>query len=453
MSERAIGVADGLPVLAGPAHDADLGGRDARHLDQVCEGDEERAGRVQRHGRIDLRVVAERRPQRLPHPGQARIRHSGVRRCPGILRPRHPGAPRVLRRPASSGAPASCAPPSELPGPASSPPSTPGPASCPASEAWRRGARVHAPLTTSSTAIAHTVRTRETSLDPGPPWRHTHVGRWAGRREVPGSCGLTAGVRLAPVEGVRTSPLSHSEEAAVPVLRLQTPWTPRPAARASPSGSPRSSRNACGRGSPRAVSGRARRSGSCSSSPWSWSPSCGTSSPSCPGTPRTGRCPSRGRWSSWPAGASESSRWRSSPRLAARLTASRPDVRPTRHCHGNVHPLSPVSKGAAPVKRTDLVEMENLGPVYYWQGVPAPRAGDPVPGPTEPAAHRDSRARGDGRGRGLAGAVRPTRRSPRPTPSGPVRLLTLRRLSRRHVHRRAAEGRRSEQRVHRRGRR
>ncbi|MGZ5959161.1 MAG: hypothetical protein ACXWLI_12155, partial [Myxococcaceae bacterium] len=31
--------------------------------------------------------MTERRPQRLPHPGQARIRHSGVRRCPGILRP------------------------------------------------------------------------------------------------------------------------------------------------------------------------------------------------------------------------------------------------------------------------------------------------------------------------------------------------------------------------------
>ena len=24
------------------------------------------------------------------------------------------------------------------------------------------------------------------------------------------------------------------------------------------------------------------------------------------------------------------------------------------------------------MKRTDLVEMENLGPVYYWQGVPHP---------------------------------------------------------------------------------
>jgi hypothetical protein len=24
------------------------------------------------------------------------------------------------------------------------------------------------------------------------------------------------------------------------------------------------------------------------------------------------------------------------------------------------------------VKRADLVEMENLGPVYYWQGVPHP---------------------------------------------------------------------------------
>ena len=24
------------------------------------------------------------------------------------------------------------------------------------------------------------------------------------------------------------------------------------------------------------------------------------------------------------------------------------------------------------MKRTDLLEMENLGPVYYWQGVPHP---------------------------------------------------------------------------------
>jgi hypothetical protein len=29
-------------------------------------------------------------------------------------------------------------------------------------------------------------------------------------------------------------------------------------------------------------------------------------------------------------------------------------------------------EGSRPVKRTDLLEMENLGPVYYWQGIPHP---------------------------------------------------------------------------------
>jgi hypothetical protein len=34
--------------------------------------------------------------------------------------------------------------------------------------------------------------------------------------------------------------------------------------------------------------------------------------------------------------------------------------------------MSPARGRSLPVKRADLVEMENLGPVYYWQGVPHP---------------------------------------------------------------------------------
>jgi hypothetical protein len=45
-------------------------------------------------------------------------------------------------------------------------------------------------------------------------------------------------------------------------------------------------------------------------------------------------------------------------------------------------------EGSCPVKRTDLVEMENLGPVYYWQGVPHPVRATRS-GTREPPTHRD----------------------------------------------------------------
>ncbi len=176
-SERAMGPPTGLPRSTGPANHLDLGGDDARHLHQVRVGDEEATGAVHGQGRVDLGVVSQRRSKRFPHSG-----------------PGPPSAPPSVRSVPPSAAPPSVGPPSAVP-PSVAPTirrlppvrrprireaSVPGTGVCEATVLWPPSTPastpvsgdpsirepdwlVHAPPTRSSTAIAHTTRTRETS--------------------------------------------------------------------------------------------------------------------------------------------------------------------------------------------------------------------------------------------------------------------------------------------------
>src|SRR5262249_48405160 len=91
-------------------------------------------------------------------------------------------------------------------------------------------------------------------------------------------------------------------------------------------------------------------------------------------------------------------------RLGSRLRpGDRPDVRPTLPWHGNVDSLSPVRRELSREAHRPGGDGEPRARVLL-AGSPAPRAGHPLPGPPEPATHRDTRARRDGRGGSVARA-------------------------------------------------
>ena len=148
-------------------------------------GDQRRAGGVERHRRVHLRLVPERRPERLPHPGPAGV-----------------------RAPAPSG-PASG-------GPASGGPASGGPASGePGVGDRHREPRVWTRVHTGVDQVhelrgvrtgggrrqqerhPQTARTRLSSDARGPPAPAKEGARFRPRREVP-ERQSTVGVRLAP---------------------------------------------------------------------------------------------------------------------------------------------------------------------------------------------------------------------------------------------------------------
>ena len=221
---------------------------------------------------------------------------------------------------------------------------------------------------------------------------------------------------------VRTSPLSHPEEADMPVLPTRT-RTPRRrgkslTVRLSPEVEERS-----GRGSRRAGFASRRRSRCCSSSP------CAGGGDSGPGTGALlarvepgshGRAgPGAAGWPEPGHRAGGGLRTRLGPRLRHRPLRHRPPGCQTDTALSRERSLA-ISRreGSCPVKRTDLLEMENLGPVYYWQGIPAPRAGPPasgIPGACDSSRHASPRRRPTPK---PGVSSRPMRRRHRPTRSG-----------------------------------